>query len=158
MRDETASVPSGASAVKYGSFSAYALNNHDRAAVSGYLQIGAGGATADNNAAVWAGIAGNLRITAREGQVASRSTDAVFSDFFAPNINATGKVAFMATLKPNIGGVDATQDALAAMAEGDLDVTVFQNAAGQGKGSLDTALKLARGEAVDRRPHVNRPH
>lgn len=53
-----------------------------------------------------------------------------------------------------IGGVDATQDALAAMAEGDLDVTVFQNAAGQGKGSLDTALKLARGEAVDKKVYI----
>ena len=48
-----------------------------------------------------------------------------------------------------VGGVDATQDALAAMQAGDLDVTVFQNAAAQGAGSLDTALKLAAGEAVD---------
>jgi len=53
-----------------------------------------------------------------------------------------------------IGGVDATQDALAAMAEGDLDVTVFQNAAGQGKGSLDAALKLARGETVDKKVYI----
>ncbi|MBW9065875.1 sugar ABC transporter substrate-binding protein [Rhizobium herbae] len=53
-----------------------------------------------------------------------------------------------------IGGVDATQDALAAMAEGDLDVTVFQNAAGQGQGSLDAALKLARGEAVDKKVYI----
>jgi ABC-type sugar transport system substrate-binding protein len=49
-----------------------------------------------------------------------------------------------------VGGVDATQDALAAMAAGDLDVTVFQNAAGQGAGALDAALGLARGEAVER--------
>ncbi len=48
-----------------------------------------------------------------------------------------------------VGGVDATQDALAAMQAGDLDVTVFQNAAGQGKGALDAALALARGEAVE---------
>ncbi|MEK1932682.1 MAG: sugar ABC transporter substrate-binding protein [Pararhizobium sp.] len=53
-----------------------------------------------------------------------------------------------------IGGVDATQDALATMAEGDLDVTVFQNAAGQGKGSLDAALKLARGEMVDKKVYI----
>ena len=33
-----------------------------------------------------------------------------------------------------VGGVDATQDALAAMQAGDLDVTVFQNAAAQGGG------------------------
>ena len=47
-----------------------------------------------------------------------------------------------------VGGVDATQDALVAMQAGELDVTVFQNAAGQGSGSLDAALKLARGEDV----------
>ena len=48
-----------------------------------------------------------------------------------------------------VAGIDATQDALAAMAAGDLDVTVFQDAAGQGKGSVDAALKLAKGEKVD---------
>ncbi len=42
-----------------------------------------------------------------------------------------------------VGGIDATQDALLAMAAGELDVTVFQDAAGQGKGALDAALKLA---------------
>ena len=50
-----------------------------------------------------------------------------------------------------VGGVDATQDALAAMKAGDLDVTAFQNAAGQGQGAVDTALKLAKGEAVDQK-------
>ena len=53
-----------------------------------------------------------------------------------------------------VGGVDATQDALAAMAAGDLHVTVFQNAAGQGKGSIDAALKLARGEAVEKKVYI----
>ncbi|WP_018238150.1 sugar ABC transporter substrate-binding protein [Ensifer sp. BR816] len=53
-----------------------------------------------------------------------------------------------------IGGVDATQDALAAMAAGDLDVTVFQNAAGQGQGSVDAALKLAKGEAVEKKVYI----
>ena len=48
-----------------------------------------------------------------------------------------------------VAGVDATQDALAAMKAGDLDVTVFQNAAGQGSGAVDTALKLAKGEQVE---------
>ncbi len=48
-----------------------------------------------------------------------------------------------------VGGVDATADALAAMKAGDLDVTVFQNAAGQGQGAVDAALKLARGEKVE---------
>ncbi|MFC3164932.1 sugar ABC transporter substrate-binding protein [Ciceribacter thiooxidans] len=53
-----------------------------------------------------------------------------------------------------VAGVDATQDALAAMEAGDLDVTVFQNAAGQGKGSVDAALKLAKGEAVEKKVYI----
>lgn len=47
-----------------------------------------------------------------------------------------------------VGGVDATQEALAYMKAGDLDVTVFQNAAAQGGGAIDTAMKLAKGETV----------
>ena len=53
----------------------------------------------------------------------------------------------MATVQ--VGGVDATQDALAAMQAGDLDVTVFQNAKAQGEGALNAAAALAKGEAVD---------
>lgn len=53
-----------------------------------------------------------------------------------------------------VAGVDATQDALAAMEAGDLDATVFQNAAGQGKGSVDAALKLAKGEAVEKKVYI----
>ncbi|MFO1073213.1 MAG: sugar ABC transporter substrate-binding protein [Geminicoccaceae bacterium] len=48
-----------------------------------------------------------------------------------------------------VAGVDATQDALAAMKAGDLDVTVFQDAAGQGKGAVDAAVKLAKGQKVE---------
>lgn len=53
-----------------------------------------------------------------------------------------------------VAGVDATQDALAAMQAGDLDATVFQDAAGQGQGAVDAALKLARGEDVDRKVYI----
>jgi inositol transport system substrate-binding protein len=53
-----------------------------------------------------------------------------------------------------VGGIDATQDALAAMAAGDLDVTVFQNAAGQGKGALEAAVKLAKGEQVEKKVYI----
>lgn len=53
-----------------------------------------------------------------------------------------------------VAGVDATQDALAAMAAGDLDVTVFQNAAGQGQGAVDAALNLAKGEPVEKSTFV----
>jgi inositol transport system substrate-binding protein len=48
-----------------------------------------------------------------------------------------------------VGGVDATGDALAAMEAGELEVTVFQDAAGQGGGGVDAAFKLINGETVD---------
>ena len=53
-----------------------------------------------------------------------------------------------------VGGVDATRDALLAMAAGELDATVFQDAAGQGIGAIDTALSLAQGEDVDQVVYV----
>ncbi|TYL48746.1 sugar ABC transporter substrate-binding protein [Marinomonas sp. IMCC 4694] len=53
-----------------------------------------------------------------------------------------------------VAGVDATQDALQAMREGDLDVTVFQDAKAQGAGSVDVAIKLARGEDVPQKVWV----
>lgn len=53
-----------------------------------------------------------------------------------------------------ISGVDATQDALAAMQAGELDITVFQNAAAQGAGALDAAVKLARGEPVEQKVYI----
>jgi ABC-type sugar transport system substrate-binding protein len=48
-----------------------------------------------------------------------------------------------------VAGIDATQEALAAMKAGDLDVTVFQDAAGQGAGAVGAAIALAKGEKVD---------
>ncbi len=48
-----------------------------------------------------------------------------------------------------VGGIDATQEALATMKAGDLDVTVFQDAAGQGSGAVKAAISLAKGEKVD---------
>ncbi|AJQ97369.1 sugar ABC transporter substrate-binding protein [Gynuella sunshinyii] len=53
-----------------------------------------------------------------------------------------------------VAGIDATADALAAMKAGDLDVTVFQDAAGQGKGAIDAAVKLAEGKDVDQKVWV----
>jgi inositol transport system substrate-binding protein len=64
------------------------------------------------------------------------------------------KAAGMDMASVIVGGIDATQDALAAMAAGELDVTVFQNAAGQGAGALDAALKLAKGEAVEQKVYI----
>lgn len=46
-------------------------------------------------------------------------------------------------------GVDATADGLAAMAQGDLDITVYQNANAQAAGAIDTALAIVNGEPVE---------
>jgi inositol transport system substrate-binding protein len=48
-----------------------------------------------------------------------------------------------------VGGVDATADALAAMQAGELEVTVFQNAAAQGGGGVEAAVKLVNGEPIE---------
>ena len=47
-----------------------------------------------------------------------------------------------------VGGVDATADALAAMEAGELEVTVFQDAGGQGAGGVDSIINLYNGEEV----------
>jgi inositol transport system substrate-binding protein len=47
-----------------------------------------------------------------------------------------------------VGGVDATSEALAAMQAGDLEVTVFQDANGQGQGGVQAAVDLINGVAV----------
>ncbi|WP_094548467.1 sugar ABC transporter substrate-binding protein [Petroclostridium xylanilyticum] len=49
-----------------------------------------------------------------------------------------------------VGGVDATPDALEFMKQGKLNVTVFQDAAGQGKGAIEAAYKVAKGEKIDK--------
>ena len=51
--------------------------------------------------------------------------------------------------KTLVAGVDATRDALGEMQKNNLAVTVFQDAKGQGKASVDAAVKLAKGEQVD---------
>ena len=48
-----------------------------------------------------------------------------------------------------VGGVDASPDALQEMDEGRLNVTVFQNAKGQGEGGIKAAIALAKGETID---------
>lgn len=64
-------------------------------------------------------------------------------------INAL-KAAKKWTPKSIVAGIDATPDALASMKAGELKVTVFQNAAGQGAGAVESALKLIKKQPVDR--------
>lgn len=76
--------------------------------------------------------------------VASNNDDMALGALRA--IEAAGKLG-----KILVGGVDATPDALAEMAQGKLDVTVFQDAAGQGGGAIKAAVALAKGEKVENR-------
>jgi inositol transport system substrate-binding protein len=48
-----------------------------------------------------------------------------------------------------VAGIDATPAALEAMKSGKLDVTVFQDAKGQGSNSIKVAVAAAKGEAVE---------
>ncbi|MDH0746797.1 sugar ABC transporter substrate-binding protein [Pseudomonas sp. GD03842] len=47
-----------------------------------------------------------------------------------------------------VAGVDGTPDGLAAVKKGDLTVSVFQDAKGQGEGSIDAAVKMVKKEAL----------
>ena len=59
-------------------------------------------------------------------------------------IDAAGKLGEIL-----VGGVDASPDALQEMDKGRLNVTVFQNAKGQGEGGIKVAIALAKGEQVE---------
>jgi inositol transport system substrate-binding protein len=48
-----------------------------------------------------------------------------------------------------IAGVDGTPDGLNAIKKGSMAVSVFQDAKGQADGSIDTAVKMAKNEAVE---------
>lgn len=60
------------------------------------------------------------------------------------------KAAGVDMSKVVVGGIDATPDGLAAMAAGDLDVTVFQNAIAQGAAAMDAAVALSRDHKTER--------
>ncbi|MCA8254681.1 sugar ABC transporter substrate-binding protein [Burkholderia sp. AU31624] len=69
-------------------------------------------------------------------------------------INAL-KAARKLTPKTIVAGIDATPDGLASMKSGELKVSVYQNASGQGQQAVAAALKLAKKQPVDR--YVNVP-
>lgn len=53
-----------------------------------------------------------------------------------------------------VAGIDASRDGLAAMAAGDLDVTVFQDAAAQGARAVAAAVALAHAGEVERTVYI----
>ncbi len=74
-------------------------------------------------------------------------------DIVAANNDEMAIGAAIALSKSNkkvlVGGIDATPDGLKALAQDKMQVTVFQDAVGQGKASVDVAQKLIKGEKVD---------
>ncbi|WP_392588844.1 substrate-binding domain-containing protein [Serratia ureilytica] len=48
-----------------------------------------------------------------------------------------------------VAGVDGTPDALEFIRKGDLALSVFQDAKGQGEGAVQTAVQLVKGEKVE---------
>ena len=51
-------------------------------------------------------------------------------------------------------GIDATPEAILALEAGTMNGTVFQDAVGQGGGSVEIALKIAMGETVDSNVYI----
>ena len=104
---------------------------------------------ADAQQAAWSRIAASDLVT--NWLTAGEPFDAVFANNDEMAIGATQamKSAGIDMKDVIVVGVDATQDGLAAMRAGDLDVTVFQNATAQAASAVDAALALVRGEAVD---------
>jgi len=74
-------------------------------------------------------------------------------DIVAANNDEMAIGAAIALSKSNkkvlVGGIDATPDGLKALAQDKMQVTVFQDAVGQGKASVDVAQKLIKGQKVD---------
>ncbi|MBN3807644.1 sugar ABC transporter substrate-binding protein [Paraburkholderia sp. Ac-20347] len=78
--------------------------------------------------------------------------DAIISNNDEMAIGAINALKATHKMRPNmiVAGIDATPDGIAAMKAGDLKVTVYQNALGQGTQSVDAAIKLAHKQNVDR--------
>lgn len=53
-----------------------------------------------------------------------------------------------------VGGIDATPEALQQIDQGKLDVTVFQDAAGQGAGAAEAAVTVLEGETIEQKVWV----
>jgi inositol transport system substrate-binding protein len=87
---------------------------------------------------------------------AGEAFDAVFANNDEMAIGAAQaiKAAGIDMADVQIGGVDASQDGLLAMQAGDIDVTVFQDAKGQGAGSVIAALDLIAGKDLDMKVYI----
>lgn len=104
-------VSGAAFGINYGAFYYYALNNEGQSASTGYLQLGSGGVTSENDAVVFAELSGSLGILAREGDYAPGTFNGeVFSAFDSPMLNSAGQLAFYGKLKTGIADVTSSND------------------------------------------------
>lgn len=109
-----------------------------------------GATIADEQSAAWTRT--NAMDLTTNWITAGRPIDVVFANNDEMAIGAIQalKAAGVSMDDVIVVGIDATQDGLAAMAAGDLDATVFQNAKGQSASAVDAAVSLVRGETVDK--------
>lgn len=86
------------------------------------------------------------------GKVNGKKLDAIIAnnDEMALGAIAALKAAQLWTPEFVVAGIDAIPDALASMKAGELKVTVFQNAEGQGGRAIASALKLIHKQPVPR--------
>lgn len=94
-------------------------------------------------------ITSNALIT---GKTVGRKFDAIIANNDEMALGAISALKSTGLWTPGfmVAGIDATPDGLASMRAGELKVTVFQNAAGQGSAAVDAALKLIRKQPVER--------
>ncbi|HIF6391739.1 TPA: sugar ABC transporter substrate-binding protein [Klebsiella pneumoniae] len=94
-----------------------------------------------------------MKVVQKQPANYSRSEGMDLMQNWTGNGEAIDIVAAMALEKSQkkllIGGIDATPDGLKALASDKIQVTVFQDAVGQGKTALAVALKLIKGEKVE---------
>ncbi|KRB58410.1 rhizopine-binding protein [Rhizobium sp. Root708] len=113
-----------------------------------------GAAIADEQSAVWQRT--NAMDLTTNWITSGRPIDVVFANNDEMALGAIQAMKAAGTSMDDVivVGIDATQDALAAMAAGDLDATVFQNAKAQSASALDAAVALARGQKVEKQVMV----
>jgi hypothetical protein len=100
-------LPAGA---LYGDFfGVFPANNAaGKLAFRGKLQTTSGGVTADTDGAIWSGQVGAFVPLAREGdQAPGAPAGAVYAGFGDPVLDAAGRTAFQAALKPGAAGLTA---------------------------------------------------
>lgn len=88
-------------------------------------------------------------LLAYEGQI-----DAVFAQNDEMGMGALQALESAGKTDITLISIDAIADALQAVKDGRLNATVFQNAVGQGGGSIEAAVKLVKGETVEKETYI----